>query len=76
MQVRKEGFYSQGMGDWSEAVFERLKVEGFVVWGSRFPACVEDADPFVSESANGGMVAFVAGTLAVVKGSGPGTVRD
>ena len=30
----KRRIYSQGFGDWSEAVFEGLEIERFVVWGS------------------------------------------
>ena len=60
---------------WGEAVFEGLEIERFVIWGSSFPAGIEDADPFVSESANGSVMALVASALAVVKGLGPATVR-
>jgi hypothetical protein len=52
-----------------------LEIERFAIWGSCFPAGVEDGDPFVGEGTNGGVVALVASTLAFVKGLGPGRVR-
>jgi hypothetical protein len=41
-----------------------------------FPTAEEDPDPFVSQGAHGGMMAFTAGPLGLIKVRSPSTEAD
>ena len=55
-------------------MLEGLEITLRVVRGALFPTSKEDADPFESDRAHGGVMTFAPSPLAVVKGLGPGAV--
>ena len=55
------------MQEWCVAAFERLEIDGFIIWGALLPTPKEDADPFEGQGAHGRLVrlAFIALLLII-----------
>ncbi len=52
--------------EWCAAAFERLEIDGFIVWRALLPTPREDADPFEGQGAHGGLVCLALVALLLV----------
>src|SRR6266446_9111165 len=57
----------QVVQEWRVAAFERLEIDGFIIWGALLPTPIEDADPFECQGVHGRLVclAFIALLLII-----------
>ena len=55
------------MQEWRVATFERLEIDGFIIWSALLPTPIEDADPFECQGSHGSLVclAFIALLLII-----------
>jgi hypothetical protein len=65
---------SDGKG--GAATLEGLQIALRVIRGTLFPTSKEDADPFKSDRAQGGMMAFTPSAQGIVMGFSPRAVAD
>jgi hypothetical protein len=54
------------MQEWRVAAFERLEIDGFILWGALLPTPLEDADPFEGQGSHGRLVCLAFSALRLL----------